>query len=165
MRRLVEVLIMCAATVLASGVAAAAEPPTTADVLSKLHQTNEREVDMGRMAAEHGNAKDVRAFGKTLVKDHLAAEKKVGKLAKEEKIELAETAPANDMDTLPAGPTFDGVFAKNMLASHQRAIAELEAARDTTSDENLKRLLVELLPVLHKHADTAQRLVDRANRS
>ena len=82
MRRRVESLIICAATMLVAGAARAAEPPTTAEVLTKIHQANEREVDMGRMAAEHGNAKEVRSFGKTLVKDHLAAEKKVAKLAK-----------------------------------------------------------------------------------
>ena len=164
MRRRVESLIICAATMLVAGAARAAQPPTTAEVLTKIHQANEREVDMGRMAAEHGNAKEVRSFGKTLVKDHLAAEKKVAKLAKEEKIELAETIP-NDIDTLPAGDAFDGQFARTMLKSHQRAIAELEAARDATSDEKLKKLLGELLPVLHKHEEMAQRLVDRTNQS
>ena len=41
----------------------------------------------------------------------------------------------------------------------------LEAARDATSDEKLKKLLGELLPVLHKHEEMAQRLVDRTNQS
>jgi putative membrane protein len=165
MRRLVEFLILCAATVLASGGAWAAEPPTTADVLSMLHQTNEREVDMGRMAGEYAKTKDVRRFGKALVKDHLAAEKKVAKLAKEEKVELAETTAANDMDTLPSGDALDEAFAKRMLLEHQRTIAKVEAARDATSDEKLKHLLDELLPMLHRHEDTAQGLVNRAARS
>jgi putative membrane protein len=165
MRRVVELLIMCAATVLASGVARAAEPPTTAEVLSKIHQANEREVDMGRMAIEVGKTKEVRDYGKTLVKDHLAAEKKVDKLAKKEKIQLAETTAPSEMDTLPTGDAFDGAFARRMLKAHQQAITELEAARDATADEQLKKLIGELLPVLRKHEETAQRLVDRTNQS
>ena len=121
MRRLVEFLILCAATALASGGARAAEAPTTADVLSMLHQANEREVDMGRMAAEHGNTKEVRDFGKTLVRDHLAAEKKVVKLAKDEKIELAETTAESDMDTLPSGAALDEAFTR-FIAAHASPI-------------------------------------------
>ena len=92
MRRIVEFLIMCAATVLASGTPLAAEPPTTAEVLAKIHRANQKEMDMGRMAVQVGHAKDVRSFGKTLMNDHQAAEKKVQKLAKEENVALTETA-------------------------------------------------------------------------
>jgi putative membrane protein len=159
-------VVMWVSGALASGRAAAAEPPSTADVLGKLYRANQKEVDMGRMAAEHGKASDVRSYGKMLVKDHLAAEKKVEKLAKEENISLTNAAVSpTDMQTLPAGDEFDATFSKTMLEDHHRDITELEAARDTTDDPKLKRLLNEILPTLHKHEDTARRLVDKASRS
>ncbi len=165
MRRLVEVLIMFAASVLASGAALAAAPPTTADVLAQLHRSNQKEIAMGHMATAHGRSKGVKTFGATLVADHSAADKKVTALAKAEHVALADVSMAHAMNALPSGAAFDAAFAKMMLEDHERDIAELEAARDSTSDEQLKRLLTDLLPVLHKHEDTARRLVDQANQS
>jgi putative membrane protein len=165
MRRLVEVLIMFAASALASGSTWAADPPTAADVLAQVHRANQKEIAMGHVAVEHGRSKSVKSFGTTLVKDHAAADKEVSKLAKDEQIDLADVTVAHAMNTLPSGAAFDGAFAKMMLEDHEKAIAELKAARDTTSDERLKRLLTDLLPVLHKHEDTARRLVDQANQS
>jgi putative membrane protein len=168
MRRLAEVLVICVAAALASGASAAvwaAEPPTTAEVLAKVHRANQKEIDMGRMATIEGHSKDVKAYGKMLEKDHIAADRKVTKLAKEESVNLADTAaPTQDSQTLPMGADFDAAFAKMMLDDHKKTISELEAARDATSDEKLKRLLGELLPVLRKHADGAQRLVDKGAR-
>jgi predicted outer membrane protein len=165
MRRIVEFLIMCAATALATGAPLAAEAPSTAEVLSKLRDTNAKEVDMGRMAAAHGTAREVRKFGKTIVKDHLALQRKVDKLAKDEKIELVETTAPSDAETLPSGPELDGAFTRMMLEDHRRAITELEATRDATTDDKLKKLLDEALPVMHRHEDAARELVDKANRS
>jgi putative membrane protein len=165
MRHLVKVLIMFAVSALGSGAALAADPPTTADVLAQLHRSNQLEIAMGHMAIEHGRSKSVKSFGTMLAKDHAAADKKVAQLAKDEQVDLADVTVAHAMDTLPSGAAFDGAFAKKMLAAHEKDIAELEAARDSTSDERLKRLLTELLPVLHRHEDTARRLVDQANQA
>ena len=118
---------------------------------------------MGKMAQEHGMSKDVRAFGKTLVKDHSAADKKVMKLARDEKIDLPASTPATGTtsDTMYTGTAFDDAFAKDMLADHKRDVAEVTAARDATTDPKLKKLLTDILPVLTKHEETAQKLVDR----
>jgi predicted outer membrane protein len=48
-----------------------------------------------------------------------------------------------------------------MLADHKKDVAEVTAARDATTDPKLKRLLTDMLPVLKKHQDTAQKLVDQ----
>jgi predicted outer membrane protein len=89
-----------------------ADAPVTADVLGKLHLSNQKEIEMGKQAQTNGQRKDVKAFGKTLVKDHSAADKKVAALAKKEKIDLAAATPSAKDDTpVPAaGPDFDGKF-------------------------------------------------------
>jgi predicted outer membrane protein len=164
MRRIVEFLILCAASVLASG-ALAAEAPTTADVLSKIHQANQLEMDRGRMAIQVGNTREARRLGRTVVNDHLAIEKKVAKLAKDEHVELVDTAVAGNQDGLPTGDAFDATFARTMISSHHQTVAELEDARAVTTDDKLKKLIDDILPVLKRHEDAAQRLLDQANRS
>jgi hypothetical protein len=47
-----------------------------------------------------------------------------------------------------------------MLDDHKKDVAEATAARDSTNDEKLKKLLTEIVPTLQKHEDTAQKLVD-----
>ena len=87
------------------------------------------------------------------------------KLAKEEKIELPTGAPmlSEAMDKVKSAPAaeFDRKFATEMLEDHKKDIAEVKEARDTTTDPKLKALLSSTLPVLEKHRDTAQKLVDK----
>jgi putative membrane protein len=135
---------------------------STAEVLGKLHAANVQEMRMGKMAQERGRSAEVKAFGKTLVEDHNAADDKVAQLAKEENITLAaHTPPLPEEKPLPMGAGFDAAFAKAMVEGHRKVIAEVRTARDETNDEKLKSLLGELLPVLEKHERTAQKLVDQ----
>jgi putative membrane protein len=141
------------------GLAQAADPPATSEVLGKLHQSNQKEIEMGKMAQKNGTSKEVKEFGKTLVKDHTAADKKVTALAKKEKVELPAAA-AGEGHEMAAGADFDSKFAQEMLDDHKKDVAEVTSARDATNDEKLKKLLTELVPTLQKHEDTAQKLVE-----
>jgi putative membrane protein len=151
-----------AAGVLLAVGTAAASPPATADVLGKLHLSNQKEIEMGKQAEKDGQSKDVKAFGKTLVKDHAAADKKVAALAKKEKIDLAASTPSAK-DAMPppaAGPDFDAKFGQMMLADHKKDIGEVTEAQNATTDEQLKKLIGEMLPTLEKHQELAQKIVD-----
>jgi putative membrane protein len=137
----------------------------TAQVLSKLHHSNQMEIAAGKLAQEKGQSKDVKTFGRTLVTDHSAADKKVMALAKDEKIDLPADMPMppDTMDKMKAasGAEFDKIFASHMLDDHKKDIADAKAARDTTADAKLKALLTSTIPVLEKHRETAQKLVDK----
>jgi putative membrane protein len=158
-------------TVLGSGTALSADKEAsahTAEVLGKLHHANQMEIAAGKLAQEKAQSKDVKAFGKTLVTDHAAADKKVMALAKEEKIDLPADAPMPaDMDKMKAlsGAEFDKMFASHMLEDHKKDVAEAKSARDTTTDAKLKTLLTATIPVLEKHQNTAQKLVDKLGAS
>ena len=148
------------ATLLMPAVSLAA--PSTAEVLGKLHRADQHEIEMGKEAEKSGNTKAVKDYGKMLVKDHSDADKKVTALAKKEKIDLTANTPPmkNEMATIPPGPTFDSKFAQSMLDDHKKDVAEISQARDTTDDQQLKKLLTGVVPVLEKHEQTAQKLVD-----
>lgn len=140
-------------------------PPQTELVLIKLHHANQMEVMAGKLALQKGRSKDVKTYGKRLVTDHSAADKKVMALAKDEKITLPKGPPMTDemMDQLKSAPAadFDQLFAADMLEDHKKDIAEAKAARDRTTDGKLKALLASLIPVLEEHRDIAQRLTDK----
>jgi putative membrane protein len=147
-----------------SATAFAADVSSTGEVLGKVHRSNLTEIEMGKMAQNHGMSKDVKDFGKALVKDHSSADKKVVKLAKDEKIDLTAATPPADAhpDQVHTGTAFDDAFAKDMLADHKKDIADVTTARDATTDQKLKQLLTDILPVLNKHESIAQKLVDHS---
>jgi putative membrane protein len=145
------------------GVGWTADAPVTATVLGKLHHANLQEIAMGKLAEKNGTSTEVKSYGRTLVKDHTAADRKVVALAKQEKVDLAaNTEPMNeaDMASLPAGPDFDAKFAKVMLDGHEAVLTEMTAARDATQDGKLRTLLDGLLPTLRTHRDIAKKIVD-----
>jgi putative membrane protein len=146
-----------------AGVASAADPPATATVLGKLHQSDQKEIAAGKLAQKSGTSQQVKSYGKMLEKDHSAADKKVTALAKQEKIDLAAATPgggASDMAAMASDPMFDTKFAQEMVQDHKKDIAEVTEARDATADPKLKKLLTELVPTLQKHEETAQKIVD-----
>jgi putative membrane protein len=156
----------CLATLLTAGVARADDAADTAKVLGKLHRSNQTEIEMGKMALDHGASKGVKDFAKMLAKDHAAADKKVARLAKDERVDLKANTPPSDChpDTIHTGAAFDNAFARNMRDDHEKDVAEVTAALDSTADPRLKKLLTELLPVLEKHKLAAQNLVELAEK-
>jgi len=145
------------------GSARAADPasPSTAQVLEKLHNSNLTEIEAGKLAQDNGHSKATKDYGKMLVADHTSADKQVVALAKEEKIDLSPATPvvgSKQLADLSAGPAFDHRFARSMVGDHKKDIAELTAARDSTTDPKLKALLTSILPTLEKHETMAQSL-------
>jgi putative membrane protein len=152
-----------AVALMITGVASAADD--TAKVLGRLHHSNHMEIEMGKLAQDKGQSKDVKSFGKTLVTDHTAADKKVMALAKQEKIDLTTTMPPMKDDKMAllktaVGAEFDKAFARAMVEDHTKDVNEAKAARDTTTDAKLKALLTSTIPVLEKHREMAQKLAD-----
>ena len=136
---------------------------TTAEVLGSLHEADQKEIQAGQIAQKNGRSKAVKDYGKMLVKDHTAADGKVAGLAQKENVDLVAATPApgpNDMGTTATGPDFDKKFAQEMLDDHRKAIAALTAARDSTADPQLRKLLTDMLPTLEKHAAAAERIID-----
>jgi putative membrane protein len=152
---------LAAAFAIGGSEALATDPPVTADVLNKLHESNQKEIEAGKIAQKQGQSKEVRAYGKMLVTDHTAADKKVTGLAKKEKIPLSANEPGTDeMKSMKSGATFDDRFARDMVDDHKKDIAEVTEARNNTTDDQLKQLLSDMLPTLQKHETAAQKIVD-----
>src|SRR6185437_15624999 len=110
-----------------------------------------------------GQSEAVRDYGAMLVKDHAAADKKVGELATKENIDLRAATPApgaNDMGTMASGPDFDKKFAQEMLDDHRKDLAAVNGALDATPDPQLKKLLGDTIPTLEKHEAAAQKIID-----
>ncbi len=161
MSTMFKVAILGVGACLYVGGARAADAPSTAEVLDKLHNSNLTEIEAGKLAQDNGHSKATKDYGKMLVTDHTSADKKVVALAKEERVDLAASTPvvgSKSLADLSAGPAFDRRFARSMVDDHKKDIAEVTAARDSTTDAKLKALLTSILPTLEKHEDMAESL-------
>jgi putative membrane protein len=137
--------------------------PVPAEVLTKLHHSNQMEIEAGKLAQEKGQSKAVKDFGKMLVKDHTAADKKVTSVAKQLKVELPTGAPEMKHEKLEkaralSGPEFDKAFTEAMVEDHKEDVEEATLARNKTPNPQLKKLLSELVPTLEKHRAEAEKL-------
>ena len=133
-------------------------------VLTEIHATNQLEIEAGQLAASKGSSAEVRDYGKTLAADHKSADQKVKSLAQRKGIALQEKPSdpqkreqaeddAKHMAHLKqlSGAQFDREFLEAMASGHQRAIADLEKAKTAVADQDVKKLVEELMPTLHKH--------------
>jgi putative membrane protein len=144
-----------------AGAARAADPPITAHVLNKLHNSNLTQIEAGKLAQDNGRSKATKDYGKVLVTDRTSADQRVVALAQEESVDLSASTPvvgSRSVADLTGGRTFDRRFARTMVDDHKKEIAELTAARDQTTDAKLKKLLTDLLPTLQKHETMAENL-------
>jgi len=140
-------------------------PSLSTGVLAKLHRANLEEIAKGRFAQEHGKSLEIKNFGRMLVKDHTATEKKVAALAAQEGVELPALEDGSLLKDVAAGPDFDAKFVETMVEAHRNDVSEAIVARANTADTKLKALLTALIPVLEKHQNTAQTLKDELVRN
>ncbi len=112
---------------------AGAPAGTPADVLSQIHETDQTEMEVGRLAEHKGSTEEVRNFGKTLAADHSAADRKVTAVVRELNVQLSPPAKASadlekkqnhdgavkEMLANVSGNTFDRDFLEAMSKDHQ----------------------------------------------
>jgi len=140
---------------------------TEQEVLQKIQGANQTEIRLGQLAQQRGQSQQVRDFGKKLEQDHRAAQDKVERLAKTERIELNTATP----DTMGAQgrqdeivrkltntPQFDREFSAEMDKEHSKTISELESAKKELPNSQTAKLIDELLPKLRQHGQMAVRL-------
>ncbi len=148
---------------------------TDSQVLMKLHHINKEEIEVGQIAQQQGASTAVTDYGSTLVRDHTKADQDVTALASRMSVDL-EAKKADSMhrekqqvmqskiDQLKkmSGKDFDRAFAQMMVNGHRQAIEMVKDARGTVQNAELKSLLDRLLPVLQKHEDMANDILNKA---
>jgi predicted outer membrane protein len=174
------VVVSMVATVflLGSGVAGAqGEPsPVTTDqsIVIKLQRIDEMLMAAGRLAYTRGTLPAVRDFGAALVRDYQGANTRLLTYAGETKVDMnqspLQSAADADLDrgeralmeTLRRAPAgeFDYRFAKAMQQIHLRAITTVADARHRVRDQNLNRLLEDVLITLRTHEQFSTNLIN-----
>jgi putative membrane protein len=153
---------------------ATAGPTADADYIQRVHEANQKEIAMSRMAMDKASSAKVKSYAQKLINDHQAADKKLmayaDRKAPDVKAEGRATGGAVVDETQTrlsslSGSDFDKEFVNVMLEDHDRALDLVKSARDSASDKQLRALYDGMLPKLEAHKKMAKDLADRVVKS
>jgi putative membrane protein len=119
------------------------------------------EVDLGNMAINNASSQAVKDFGKMMVDDHTKLNNELKDVATKKNVSVPAAVGEDhkkDMDELSkkTGNDFDKAYVKMMVKDHKEDIDEFKKASQNLTDNDLKTLATNALPVLQKHLDAIQ---------
>lgn len=121
------------------------------------------EVELGKVAEKNGQRSDVKEFGSRMVKDHGKANDDLKDVASKMGVTVPDKIGARhqaDIDKMSkkTGDAFDSAYARDMVADHEKDIAEFEKARGEVSNEDLKKFIDDTIPVMKEHLEMAKKM-------
>ncbi len=114
------------------------------------------EVDLGKMAAERGTTKQIKALGAMMAKDHSKANTELKAIAMAKNITLPDALSDKCQkmkDDLAAkkGADFDKAYADLMVSDHKEDIDDFKKEADKGMDATLMTFAKNTLPTLEHH--------------
>jgi putative membrane protein len=151
--------------------AEASSKKSTTTILEQIHQANQKEIAIGKMAQEKASTDEVRAYADQLVQDHANADQMVVAMAQKTGARLHGSAagpregahgkPVDQKLSSASGVGFDRLFLKQTSSDHERLIRELQQEREDASDDDIEALIDKIVPILEQHRDLAQILMKK----
>jgi putative membrane protein len=144
-------------------------------ILRQIHQTNLREIAIGRLAQQKASTTEVSAYAEQLVQDHANADRTVLAIAQKDHVQLQngesglgqafhESTKEKQLEKrlrLASGPDFDRLFLQETNLDHESLIRTLKKDREDISDGELEDVIDKMIPVLEQHRELAQILMKK----
>lgn len=150
-----------------SGMAANADSSFIEDQL----EDGNREVVLGRLAAQRATNPQVKEFGQMMVSDHQAAGEELRQVATRNNVQLDtseendELKDVNERLSKLSGHEFDVEYMATMVEDHKEAIDEVEDKAEGSDNAEVKQWAAKTLPTLRAHLQQAERLHDTLRQS
>jgi len=144
----------------------------TATFVKKVPSANEFEIQSSQMALQKASADDVKKFAQQMIDDHTKAGE-----------QLAEAAKGQDLATaLPTGvdaahdqrlqdlanateQDFDRLYMRTQVEAHTAALKLQQDYSSFGGNPALKAIATQLVPIIKRHLDQAQSILDRLSRA
>jgi putative membrane protein len=140
--------------------------------MAMIHQVNQMEISLGKVAEKKGSTQAVKDYGKMLVKDHQSADKDLMSLAKKNGAKIPTYKPTDEADQKDMkddkqmaahiktlrGPEFDKEYLNMMVQGHEKVLAKVDTLSGSVQNPELQTFMKDLKPALQKHADQARDL-------
>ncbi|MBO9596004.1 MAG: DUF4142 domain-containing protein [Niabella sp.] len=121
------------------------------------------EVKLGQLALQHGRRKEVKAFGRMMIKDHTAAGNELKALATQKNMVLPDSLSDGMKKKYNRflglkGDAFDKAYIQLMVEDHQEDVAAFRHYAGSGADQNLVQWANRELPVLEAHLQQAKQV-------
>jgi putative membrane protein len=119
------------------------------------------EVEMGRLAVQHGSNDAVKQFGQRMIDDHSKANDELKDIASRKGLTVPGAPTAKQKATISHleklnGAEFDRAYMQDMVRDHQEDVAEFKKEADNGADPDVKSFAGKTLPTLQQHLQMAQ---------
>jgi putative membrane protein len=119
------------------------------------------EVALGRLAGEKASNDRVKQFGQRMVTDHSKANDELKTLAQTKSITIpadldAKHKATQDRLSKLSGAEFDRAYIQEMVADHQKSVADFRKEAQSGSDSQVKAWAAKTLPTLEEHYKMVQ---------
>lgn len=146
-----------------SGLAFAADKIDADDFVEQVSENGIAEVEGAKMAQQKSTSTDVKAFAKTMITDHSAANTELAGIASRKNLvvstEAELTSKAKKMVLEQRdGESFDKAYANNQVKAHEESI-ELFQRATISDDVEIAAFATKTLPKLQNHLKMAKELV------
>jgi putative membrane protein len=168
------------ALLLAAASARAAEPPPLAAptlagtdkiTLQRLHDENQTQIQMGKIAQDKGSTRAVRDLGQRLINDHTVTDRKIDAYLRTRGADITALAtttsadPDHELLATKFGLDFDRAFAQQTVQDMQDTLDLLSSARVETADDSLRLLYDDLTRTVSANKKAAEDLLTGMTRS
>src|SRR5687768_4509469 len=145
---------------------AAPAPLTDASIVAILDRANANDSAGGAMAAEKGTSKDVKDFGRQMMRDHATLRKQGQDLAAKlgvspqppavDSLDLMAKGSMDHMASMPVGADWDKMYISGEIGVHEAVLRTATAALAAAQSQELKDLISKAAPVIQGHLDKAK---------
>lgn len=154
-------LLLLALAPIATAVAASAQHD--ADFAVKAADGGMAEVATGKLAAQHAQSPDVKAFGRQMVTDHSKANDELKAVAAKNAIDLPSEPSAKNKATAAQlaamdEAAFDKAYVKLMVKDHEEDVALFKKEAASGNNADVKAFAKETLPTLQHHLDMIKKI-------
>ncbi len=158
---MLRAILIGAVTALAPAIvsAAAMPAPSTADYMMKAGQSDQFEIQAGKLAETNGGSHTIKHFGAKMVTDHTKSTKLVMAAAKMSHMPAPDTPPAlgGDQQAMLSdlqskhGKDFDTAYVSDQMTAHQKALDLQEAYAMGGENPHFKAAAKKIVPVVKMH--------------
>jgi putative membrane protein len=140
-------------------------PPPAADYMMMAGQSDQFEIQSGKLAASTAMSPGVKKFGAQMVTDHTKSTQMVMAAAKKSGLPAGPPPPLKpDQQAMltqlqgQSGAAFDKTYVTQQLAAHKDALALQSGYAKSGDDKNLKMAAGKIVPVVKMHLGMLQKM-------
>lgn len=156
------------ALVAAVPLAAVAKDNPDESFFQRAAQAGHAEVAAGKVAEEKATNPAVRQFAAMMVKDHAAANDRLGVIAGAKGIALpaspsTEQRAMNEKTRKISTDSFDTEYARSQIKAHEDTVSLLQKEIDSGKDADAKAFAAEMLPTVKAHLEKIRQIAADAS--